>query len=162
MGHKFCPHCAIPSREVHQLTASALTCQKVGGIPHQPLANLGKLSKLCDQGGSRFHVLLLGESKMRKIMMTIAGSTVLCGTALIASANELAPPAQAPMQAPQAKQAPMQAPMQAPQAKQAPMQAPTPKQAPMQAPAPQQKLAPMQAPAQAPQNKMAQAPMQSP
>ena len=84
---------------------------------------------------------------MRKIMMTIAGSTVLCGTALFASANELAPPAQAPMQAPQAKQAPMQA--------------PAPKQAPMQAPAPQQKLAPMQAPAQAPSQKMAQAPPQS-
>ena len=85
---------------------------------------------------------------MRKIMMTIAGSTVLFGTGLIASANELAPPAQAPMQAPQAKQAPMQA--------------PAPKQAPMQAPSPQQKLAPMQAPAQAPTQKMTQAPTQSP
>jgi hypothetical protein len=48
----------------------------------------------------------------------------------------------------------MQAPMQAPQGKQAPMQAP------MQAP--QQKMAPMQAPMQAPQQKMAQAPTQSP
>jgi len=86
---------------------------------------------------------------MRKIMMTIAGSTVLCGTALFASANELAP-------------GPSQAPMQAPQAKQAPMQAPAPKQAPMQAPAPQQKVAPMQAPAQAPSQKMTQAPTQSP
>jgi len=96
---------------------------------------------------------------MRKIMMTIAGSTVLCGTGLLASAAELAPPAQqAPMQAPQAKQAPMQA----PQVKEAPMQAPSPKQAPMQAPAPSQKVAPMQAPAQAPQQKMAQAPTQSP
>ncbi|HEY2414103.1 MAG TPA: hypothetical protein VGI40_17790 [Pirellulaceae bacterium] len=92
---------------------------------------------------------------MRKIMMTIAGSAVLCGTGLLASAAELAPPAQAPMQA-------KQAPMQAPQAKQAPMQAPSPKQAPMQAPAPSQKVAPMQAPAQAPQQKMAQAPTQSP
>src|SRR6185369_17213638 len=82
--------------------------------------------------------------KMRKIMMTIAGSTVLCGTALIASANELAPPTQAPMQAPQAKQAPMQAP--AP--KQAPMQAPTPKQAPAQAPVQKNVQAPTQSPVQ--------------
>ena len=81
---------------------------------------------------------------MRKIMMTIAGSTILCGTALIASANELAPPAQAPMQAPQAKQAPMQAP--AP--KQAPMQAPTPKQAPAQAPVQKNVQAPTQSPVQ--------------
>jgi len=81
---------------------------------------------------------------MRKIMMTIAGSTVLCGTALIASANELAPPTQAPMQAPQAKQAPMQAP--AP--KQAPMQAPTPKQAPAQAPVQKNVQAPTQSPVQ--------------
>jgi len=88
---------------------------------------------------------------MRKIMMTIAGSTVLFGTALFASANDLAGPGQAPAQAP----------MQAP-AKQAPMQAPAPKQAPAQAPAPAQKLAPMQAPAQAPSQKMAQAPTQSP
>jgi len=89
---------------------------------------------------------------MRKIMMTIAGSTVLFGTALFASANDLAGPGQAPMQAP--NKAPMQAPMQAPQGKQAPMQAP------MQAP--QQKMAPMQAPAQAPSQKMMQAPTQSP
>ena len=81
---------------------------------------------------------------MRKIMMTIAGSTVLCGTALIASANELAPPTQAPMQAPEAKQAPMQAP--AP--KQAPMQAPTPKQAPAQAPVQKNVQAPTQSPVQ--------------
>jgi hypothetical protein len=85
---------------------------------------------------------------MRKIMMTIAGSTVLCGTALLASANELAPPTQAPMQAPQAKQAPMQAPAQAPQAKQAPMQAPSPKQAPAQAPMQKNVQAPTQSPVQ--------------
>jgi hypothetical protein len=83
---------------------------------------------------------------MRKIMMTIAGSTVLCGTALFASANELAPPTQAPMQAP--AQAPKQAPMQAPAPKQAPMQAPTPKQAPAQAPVQKNVQAPTQSPVQ--------------
>jgi len=86
---------------------------------------------------------------MRKIMMTIAGSTVLCGSALFASATELAGPTQAPMQAPQAKQAPMQAPApkQAPM-QQAPMQAPTPKQAPAQAPVQKNVQAPTQSPVQ--------------
>ena len=63
---------------------------------------------------------------MRRIMMTIAGTAVVLGSSLLASAQDKAP-AQAPMQAP--KQAPMQAPAQAPMQKnvQAPTQSPVQK-----------------------------------
>ena len=69
---------------------------------------------------------------MRRFMMTLGGTALLLGSAILANAQDAAPPQaadkQAPMQAPQQKLAPVQAPTQAPM--KAPMQAPT--QSPVQ------------------------------
>ena len=100
---------------------------------------------------------------MRRFIVTLGGTFVVLGSALVAAGQEPDKGQQAPLQAPD-KQAPLQAPVQA----QAPLQAPA-KQAPMQAPAAPMKQAPMQAPSkqaplQAPAVKQAplQAPMQAP
>src|SRR5262245_34422859 len=92
------------------------------------------------------HCLFLRRHRMRRFMMTLGGTVVVLGSALVAGGQDKAP--QAPMQAP-IKQAPMQAPAPAP-VKQAPLQAP------LQAPA---KQAPMQAPVQKPMQAPTQAPM---